>query len=52
MSGLVWNQKLGEVLPPTQSDTTRTGVVPWGFVRGDDETLLGSACCSRPRAEE
>lgn len=52
MFGLVWNQQLWEVLPPTQSDTTMTGVVTWGYVKGDDETLLVNAGCSRPCAEE
>lgn len=52
MFGLVWNQQLWEVLPPTQSDTTMTDVMIWDYVQGDDETLLVNACCSRPCAEE
>lgn len=50
--GLVWNQQLWEVLPPTQSDTTMTDVMTWDCVQGDDETLLVNACCSRPCAGE
>lgn len=52
MFGLVWNQQLWEGLPPTESDTTTTGVVTWGYLQGDGETLLGNACCSRLCAEE